>query len=200
MTYNDRAEAKLLKRKQVERGLRTDAAAVSELPVVRSNYLDLSMLQDYWSPRRLNHHTEMTSMLYALREGLRLVLEEGLEARHARHRFHEQALTAGLSAMGLALYGEAESKLTVVTCVLIPAGIDGNPSVPCCCSVSASRSPAPSGRYKARSGGSVPWASAAGRIMCCVCLARWRLCLSAMGMRYLPDRAFRQHLTYMSQK
>lgn len=125
VTYNDRAEAKLLKRKQVERGLRTDAAAVSELPVVRSNYLDLSMLQDYWSPRRLNHHTEMTSMLYALREGLRLVLEEGLEARHARHRFNEQALTAGLSAMGLELYGEAESKLTVVTCVLIPAGIDG---------------------------------------------------------------------------
>lgn len=125
VTYNDRAEAKLLKRKQVERGLRTDTAAVSELPVVRSNYLDLSMLQDYWSPRRLNHHTEMTSMLYALREGLRLVLEEGLEARYARHKFHEQALIAGLSAMGLELYGEAESKLTVVTCVLIPAGIDG---------------------------------------------------------------------------
>ncbi|WP_150273073.1 pyridoxal-phosphate-dependent aminotransferase family protein [Paenibacillus tepidiphilus] len=124
VTYNARAEAKLLKRKQVERGLRTEDTA-HELPVVRSNYLDLGMLQDYWSPQRLNHHTEMTSMLYALREGLRLVLEEGLEARHARHALHERALVAGLTAMGLQLYGDPASKLTVVTCVLIPEGIDG---------------------------------------------------------------------------
>lgn len=125
VTYNSRAEAKLLKRKQTERGLRSGASAASELPVIRSNYFDLGMLQDYWSPGRLNHHTEMTSMLYALREGLRLVLEEGLEARHARHRLHERALAAGLAAMDLELYGDAESKLAVVTCVLIPPGIDG---------------------------------------------------------------------------
>lgn len=125
VTYNERAEAKLLKRKQVERGLRTGDGAVLELPIVRSNYLDLGMLQDYWSPQRLNHHTEMTSMLYALREGLRLVLEEGLEDRHRRHVLHERALVAGLAAMGLSLYGDASSKLTVVTCVLIPEGVDG---------------------------------------------------------------------------
>lgn len=125
VTYNERAEAKLLKRKQIERGLRTDGDQLSELPVVRSNYLDLGMLQDYWSPQRLNHHTEMTSMLYALREGLRLALEEGLEARYARHALHEKALVAGLAAMGLKLYGDPESKLTVVTCVLIPEGVDG---------------------------------------------------------------------------
>ncbi|MNI69431.1 Purine catabolism protein PucG [compost metagenome] len=64
-------------------------------------------------------------MLYALREGLRLVLEEGLKERHARHVRHEQALVAGLTAMGLKLYGDPESKLTVVTCVLIPEGVDG---------------------------------------------------------------------------
>ncbi|KWX85648.1 aminotransferase V [Paenibacillus riograndensis] len=125
VTYNERAEAKLMKRKQIERGLRTGGAARSELPVVGSNYFDLGMLQDYWSEQRLNHHTEMTSMLYALREGLRLVLEEGLEERHARHVLHERALTAGLAAMGLKLYGDPESKLTVVTCVLIPEGVDG---------------------------------------------------------------------------
>lgn len=125
VTYNERAEAKLLKRKQVERGLRTGEFEAGELPPVRSNYFDLSMLQDYWSPQRLNHHTEMTSMLYALREGLRLVLEEGLQARHARHALHEEALAAGLTAMGLELYGDPQSKLTVVTCVLIPEGIDG---------------------------------------------------------------------------
>jgi (S)-ureidoglycine-glyoxylate aminotransferase len=125
VTYNERAEAKLQKRKQVERGLRTGEFETGELPPVRSNYFDLSMLQDYWSPHRLNHHTEMTSMLYALREGLRLVLEEGLEARHARHALHEQALVAGLTAMGLTLYGDPDSKLAVVACVVIPEGIDG---------------------------------------------------------------------------
>jgi (S)-ureidoglycine-glyoxylate aminotransferase len=121
VTYNERAEAKLLKRKQVERGLRTGRFEAGELPPVRSNYFDLGMLQDYWSPQRLNHHTEMTSMLYALREGLRLVLEE----RHARHALHEQALVAGLAAMGLTLYGDPDCKLTVVACVLIPEGVDG---------------------------------------------------------------------------
>ncbi|ASA19696.1 pyridoxal-phosphate-dependent aminotransferase family protein [Paenibacillus donghaensis] len=125
VTYNARAEAKLLARKQVERGLRTGSEREGGLPPVRSNYLDLSMLQDYWSPLRLNHHTEMTSMLYALREGLRLTLEEGLAPRFARHKLHEQALLAGLAAMGLELYGDPASKLTVVTCVLIPEGVDG---------------------------------------------------------------------------
>lgn len=125
ITYNSRAEAKLMSRKRVERGIRTSDIQPGELSFVRSNYLDLSMLQDYWSPLRLNHHTEMTSMLYALREGLRLVLEEGLDARFARHLLHEKALIAGLTAMGLELYGDASCKLTVVTCVLIPEGIDG---------------------------------------------------------------------------
>ncbi|KGE18900.1 pyridoxal-phosphate-dependent aminotransferase family protein [Paenibacillus wynnii] len=125
ITYNERAEAKLLTRKRVERGLRTGDVEPGELSFVRSNYFDLGMLQDYWSPKRLNHHTEMTSMLYALREGLRLTLEEGLAARFARHILHEKALIAGLTAMGLNLYGDPESKLTVVTCVLIPEGVDG---------------------------------------------------------------------------
>ncbi|MGG6309650.1 pyridoxal-phosphate-dependent aminotransferase family protein [Paenibacillus macerans] len=125
ITYNDRAERKLLTRKRVERGLRTDAAAIEGPMAIRSNYFDLGMLQDYWSPLRLNHHTEMTSMLYALREGLRLVLEEGLAERFARHRLHEQALMQGLAAMGLTLYGDPACKMPMVTCVNIPEGVDG---------------------------------------------------------------------------
>ncbi|WP_223066959.1 pyridoxal-phosphate-dependent aminotransferase family protein [Paenibacillus caui] len=131
VTYNERAERKINARKQVERGLRTEpdepgtAASGPKLRQIQSNYLDLSQLQDYWSPARLNHHTEMTSMLYALREGVRIVLAEGLEERFARHRLHEKALVAGLAAMGLCLYGDPDSKLPVVTCVSIPAGIDG---------------------------------------------------------------------------
>ncbi|MFC4103076.1 pyridoxal-phosphate-dependent aminotransferase family protein [Paenibacillus xanthanilyticus] len=127
VTYNERAERKILARKRVERGLRTGAADESAATGFRiqSNYLDLSQLQDYWSSARLNHHTEMTSMLYGLHEGLRILLAEGLEARFARHRLHEEALVAGLTAMELPLYGNPSCKLPVVTCVTIPDGIDG---------------------------------------------------------------------------
>ncbi|CAM4516798.1 (S)-ureidoglycine-glyoxylate aminotransferase [Paenibacillus endophyticus] len=126
ITYNKRAEAKLQSRKRIERGLLlADGDDDPLLRPIQSNYLDLSQLQDYWSPARLNHHTEATSMLYALREGLRLVLEEGLDERFARHREHEGALIAGLEAMGLRLYGDPSCKMTVVTCIEIPAGVDG---------------------------------------------------------------------------
>lgn len=127
ITYNDRIERKVAARKRVERGLRTggDGETVSAKPLIQSNYLDLSQLQDYWSPARLNHHTEMTSMLYGLREGLRILLDEGLPARFERHRLHEKALVAGLEAMGMKLYGDPACKMTVVTCVTIPEGVDG---------------------------------------------------------------------------
>lgn len=129
ITYNERAERKVLSRKRIERGLLTPGAssdnADGEISPIRSNYLDLAQLQDYWSPARLNHHTEMTSMLYGLREGLRILHQEGLEARFARHRLQERALMAGLTAMGLSLYGDPACKLPVVTCVDIPEGVDG---------------------------------------------------------------------------
>ncbi|MFB5758780.1 pyridoxal-phosphate-dependent aminotransferase family protein [Paenibacillus medicaginis] len=129
ITYNSRVEQQLLSRKRIERGLADPVAGEAAVrPVsdsIRSNYFDLSQLQDYWGPMRLNHHTEATSMLYALHEGLRIVLAEGLEERFTRHRINELALTAGLQTMGLQLYGDQASKLPVVTCPLIPEGIDG---------------------------------------------------------------------------
>ncbi|MFJ8257484.1 pyridoxal-phosphate-dependent aminotransferase family protein [Peribacillus asahii] len=127
ITYNDRIEKILSGRKKVERGIATaeDLQQVRKGIPIKSNYFDLSMLQDYWGPRRLNHHTEATSMLYALREGLRLVLEEGLEERFERHSFHEAALVAGLEAMGLTLFGNRKHKLPCVTCIEIPSGVDG---------------------------------------------------------------------------
>lgn len=126
ITFNERAERKINSRKRVERGIRNPDTDV-ELSgrMIQSNYFDLSQLMDYWGPRRLNHHTEATSMLYALREGLRIVLEEGLAERFARHRLHERALMAGLEAMGLTLFGDPACKLPVVTCVNIPEGIEG---------------------------------------------------------------------------
>ena len=127
ITYNNRIEQVLTRRKKIEQGLETvaDRKIVRSGMIIASNYFDLSMLQDYWGPRRLNHHTEATSMLYALREGLRLVLEEGLEQRFNRHALHEKALVAGIEAMGLELFGNKAHKLKTVTCIEIPAGLDG---------------------------------------------------------------------------
>ncbi|WP_078412094.1 pyridoxal-phosphate-dependent aminotransferase family protein [Priestia abyssalis] len=126
ITYNDRVEQVLSVRKKVEKGVATEQDKVDVQQPIRSNYFDLSQLQDYWGPRRLNHHTEATSMLYALREGVRIVLQEGLNERFARHRFHEKALMEGIKAMGLTLFNDVPWKLPMVTCVNIPAGVDGD--------------------------------------------------------------------------
>ncbi|PYM92034.1 MAG: aminotransferase [Candidatus Rokuibacteriota bacterium] len=93
---------------------------------VRSNYLDLGQLADYWSPARFNHHTAPTSMVYGLREALRAVREEGLEARFARHRLHGDALRAGIDALGLSLFGKEppERRLPFITPVVVPEGVD----------------------------------------------------------------------------
>lgn len=64
-------------------------------------------------------------MLYALREGVRIVLQEGLVERFERHQLHEKALVEGIKAMGLELSNDVPWKLPMVTCVRIPDGIDG---------------------------------------------------------------------------
>ncbi|WP_322903767.1 alanine--glyoxylate aminotransferase family protein [Paenibacillus campi] len=124
ITYNERIERKILARKSIERGLRTSVDEINSRRI-SSNYFDLAQLQDYWSPARLNHHTEATSMLYGLREGLRILHQEGLDARFERHRQNGAAIVAGVKAMGLELFGGDEQRLPVVTCIEIPAGIDG---------------------------------------------------------------------------
>jgi (S)-ureidoglycine---glyoxylate transaminase len=90
---------------------------------VQSNYLDLGQIQAYWGPERLNHHTLPTSMTYGLREALRLIHEEGLEARWARHRRAGAALHAGLEAMGLRLFGDPAHRLPMLAIVLVPDGV-----------------------------------------------------------------------------
>jgi alanine-glyoxylate transaminase/serine-glyoxylate transaminase/serine-pyruvate transaminase len=105
-------------------GPRAGAALGSRETKVRSWYLDLTLLDNYWGGKRAYHHTAPISMVYALREALRLAMEEGLEARIARHRRHGEALWAGLQAMGLALHAPEGYRLPVLTTVRIPEGID----------------------------------------------------------------------------
>lgn len=125
ITYNQQIEDIVKLRKRVEKGIRTESDLAGSLPHIPSNYLDLGQLEDYWSPRRLNHHTEATSMQYAVHEALRCIMEETLEARFARHKLNDQALTAGLTAMGLTIFGDLEHKMPVVTAINIPEGADG---------------------------------------------------------------------------
>ena len=125
ITYDKEIEKIIAKRKKVEAGIRTAEDTKAELPPIPSNYLDLAQLQDYWGPRRLNHHTEATSMQYAVHEALRCVLMEGLENRFARHALNDKALCAGLQAMGLQIFGDINNKMPMVTAVCIPEGIDG---------------------------------------------------------------------------
>jgi (S)-ureidoglycine-glyoxylate aminotransferase len=125
LTFNERAEKRILRRKHTEQGLREKDQPQGDGPVIRSNYFDLAMIMDYWSDKALNHHTEATTMLYAAHECARILLEEGLQNAFARHAMASSALTRGLTAMGLELYGDQAHKMANVTGVVIPPGVDG---------------------------------------------------------------------------
>ena len=112
-------------RKSIEAGIRSEGDAVSAHPI-RSNYFDLSQILDYWGPKRLNHHTEATSMLYGARECARLLVEEGLPEAVERHRLHGGAMVEGLTAMGFTLFGDQSVRMNNVVGVHIPDGIDGD--------------------------------------------------------------------------
>jgi alanine-glyoxylate transaminase/serine-glyoxylate transaminase/serine-pyruvate transaminase len=91
----------------------------------RSWYLDVSLISDYWAEtKRAYHHTAPISMMYALREALRLVLEEGLDARFARHRLNSAALTAGLGALGLQPLAPEGQRLPSLVCVRLPPQVE----------------------------------------------------------------------------
>jgi alanine-glyoxylate transaminase/serine-glyoxylate transaminase/serine-pyruvate transaminase len=90
----------------------------------RSWYLDLSLLEGYWGDERAYHHTAPVSNVYALREALRLVAEEGIEQRWARHERIAGALKAGVEAMGLGLNPEDDYWLPSLNAVRVPEGVD----------------------------------------------------------------------------
>jgi alanine-glyoxylate transaminase/serine-glyoxylate transaminase/serine-pyruvate transaminase len=91
---------------------------------VQSWYLDVTLLQKYWESEHTYHHTAPISMTYALREGLLLLHEEGLESRWARHWRNHLALKAGLTALGLTYAAAEGHQLPQLHAVRIPAGVD----------------------------------------------------------------------------
>ncbi|MGE3542240.1 MAG: alanine--glyoxylate aminotransferase family protein [Candidatus Tectimicrobiota bacterium] len=103
------------------------AITARQVPV-RSWYLDTSALTAYWGSGsgggRTYHHTAPITMNYALHEGLRMVAEEGLEARAARHERNHRALVAGIEAMGLQMQVVPEYRLWTLNTVRVPEGVD----------------------------------------------------------------------------
>jgi alanine-glyoxylate transaminase/serine-glyoxylate transaminase/serine-pyruvate transaminase len=108
VSFSDRAVEKILKRREK----------------VRSWYLDMSLIANYWGSDRVYHHTAPINMTYALHEALRILLEEGLEAAWARHRKNHEALRAGLAAIGIDYATQAGCALPQLNAVWIPADID----------------------------------------------------------------------------
>lgn len=94
-----------------------------ERALSRSFYFDLRLLQDYWLNRKY-HHTISAPLIYALREALLAVEEEGLEARWARHRRHHRVLAAGLGSMGLELLPPEAERCWTLNAVCVPDGVE----------------------------------------------------------------------------
>jgi alanine-glyoxylate transaminase/serine-glyoxylate transaminase/serine-pyruvate transaminase len=107
ITFSDKAIEKVLNRKTK----------------VQSWYFDVSLLGKYWSEGRIYHHTAPISMIYGLREALRIVHEEGIESRWKRHRRNSQAFIAGVEAMGLKMHAEEQHRLPSLNAVAIPQGV-----------------------------------------------------------------------------
>jgi alanine-glyoxylate transaminase / serine-glyoxylate transaminase / serine-pyruvate transaminase len=103
---------------------RAEEAMARRKTKVQSWYLDLTMIRTYWGSDRAYHHTAPITMIYALREGLRLLHEEGLDARWARHQKNHKALKAGLTAMGLKYSAQEGNQLPQLNAVFIPQGVD----------------------------------------------------------------------------
>ncbi len=126
ISLSPRAVEVIESRKSIEAGLRSaDGSDEVRADPIRSNYFDLGMILDYWGPKRLNHHTEATTMLYGARECARILVEEGLDDSIARHRLHGTAMLEGVRALGLEPFGDLDHKMTNVVGVYIPDGVDG---------------------------------------------------------------------------
>ncbi len=108
ITFSERAVERLRSRRQK----------------VSSWYLDLTLIEQYWGSERVYHHTAPISMNYALREALRLIYEEGLEARWRRHELNHRAFVAGIKAMGLNMFVAPGHRLWTLNAVRVPDGVD----------------------------------------------------------------------------
>ncbi len=105
-------------------GERALAALQKRSRKVQSFYLDLSLISSYWTGSHAYHHTASCIMIYALHEALAVLMDEGLDKSFERHQRHGDALKAGLESMGLKLHAQEGHRLSMLTSVQVPEGID----------------------------------------------------------------------------
>jgi alanine-glyoxylate transaminase/serine-glyoxylate transaminase/serine-pyruvate transaminase len=98
-------------------------AIESRRTLVQSWYFDLGLHARLWDTEHIYHHTSPVLNIYALREALRLIIEEGIDRRLARHQLHATALRAGLEALGLQQFADPAHRMAAVTTVLAPARV-----------------------------------------------------------------------------
>lgn len=97
---------------------------ISSRAAIPSFYLDLNLIWKYWGSERVYHHTPPMSLIYGLREALRIIEEEGLEGRFKRHEINSQALLAGLGAMGFSPFAQEGYGLVTLNAIEVPEDID----------------------------------------------------------------------------
>jgi alanine-glyoxylate transaminase/serine-glyoxylate transaminase/serine-pyruvate transaminase len=105
-------------------GARAEEALSKRQTKVANWYLDMTLLQKYWGEERVYHHTAPISLNYALNEGLRIIAEEGITERWARHRRNAELLWAGLADLGLECHVPVEWRLPSLTTVRVPEGVN----------------------------------------------------------------------------
>ncbi|HVB35553.1 MAG TPA: alanine--glyoxylate aminotransferase family protein [Patescibacteria group bacterium] len=106
-------------------GPRAEEILRSRKTKVQSWYFDLTTTMKYWGKERTYHHTPPISIIYAFREALRMIMEEGLEAGWERHRSNHHALVVGLEAMGLKLFvTDPAHRMITVTAIEVPEAVD----------------------------------------------------------------------------
>jgi len=92
---------------------------------IQSFYMDVTLLEEYWmGDTRKYHHTVSMSLIYALREALRIIVEEGESTRYQRHEHNARALIAGAEAIGLEPVAAEDYRLPMLTTLRIPDGAD----------------------------------------------------------------------------
>jgi alanine-glyoxylate transaminase/serine-glyoxylate transaminase/serine-pyruvate transaminase len=99
-------------------------AAKSRKHPIRSWYLDITLLDQYWGSSKVYHHTSSSTLNYALLEALLLIEEEGLQKRFERHLKNHQALVAGVEAIGLKMLVKPENRLPTLNTIRVPDGVD----------------------------------------------------------------------------
>jgi alanine-glyoxylate transaminase/serine-glyoxylate transaminase/serine-pyruvate transaminase len=92
-------------------------------------YLDLNLLFQYWGEsgaekKRAFHHTAPISNIYGFHEAVRIILEEGLEARWARHQKAHDTLVSGLEKLGLSLFTPSANRCPTINIIAVPSGVD----------------------------------------------------------------------------